>query len=332
MVCISKDDIFKGLISGMYHLHSIIISVVLSFCLIIQPCQSFMKHVGYSFPSYKSAVNVVLKRIYLLESRNDAVVKSWTRKDADSAEFPKDLPVRKLLDMLNSRSISPRDAKKSFESILLNWQDFQLSEIGWHRLLDGAIRWRYPAYAISSFEIMTEQGIVCPAYLMTSLLQLVCISGLQDVALSLFDSGVAAGLEPSVHCFSPLLKSCGTAQKARELLQRMEFVGIQANVISYTAAIKSCENTGDWRSALELLDLMRASGVTANEITYCCAINVASRGNAGDIAVNILREMLSLGFPPNLLCYGSALTGCAKVILFLNCCNIKGTFHLLHDD
>jgi pentatricopeptide repeat protein len=169
---------------------------------------------------------------------------------------------------------------------------------------------------------MTEQGIVCPAYLMTSLLQLVCISGLQDVALSLFDSGVAAGLEPSVHCFSPLLKSCGTAQKARELLQRMEFVGIQANVISYTAAIKSCENTGDWRSALELLDLMRASGVTANEITYCCAINVASRGNAGDIAVNILREMLSLGFPPNLLCYGSALTGCAKVNPFLHCCNV----------
>jgi pentatricopeptide repeat protein len=308
----------------MFHLRSIVIAAAVGFTIIIQPCQSFFKQLS-TFIS-------PLRPLHQFDSRQDVVVKSWSRKDAESSEFPKDQSVRKLLDMLNSRSISSREAKRSFESILSNWQDFHLSEIGWHRLLDGAIRWRYPSYAISSFEIMTEQGIVCPAYLMTSLLQLICISGFQDVALSLFDSGVAAGLEPSVHCFSPLLKSCGTAQKARELLQRMEFVGIQANVISYTAAIKSCENTGDWRSALELLDLMRASGVNANEITYCCAINVASRGNAGDIAVNILREMLSLGFPPNLLCYGSALTGCAKVHVYtilltvrtLNAANYKG--------
>ena len=221
--------------------------------------------------------------------------------------------MRKLLDMLNSRSISVRQAKHSFETVLTNWPDFELSETGWYRLLDGSIRWRFHRYAVRIFEVMTDQGVVCPSYLMTSMLQLVSMSGMHEDALRLFDSAVAAGFEPSVHNFSPLLKSCGTAQKARELLQRMEFVGIQANVISYTAAIKSCENTGDWRSALELLDLMRAASVTPNEITYCCVINVASRGLAGDVAVNVLREMLDLQFPPNLLCYGSALTACAKV-------------------
>lgn len=284
-----------------WHVKDIIISVIIIF--LIQPSQSFFNYY----------VNERAGRVSNLNVRHDVELKPWSRKGTELSEPRHDQSVKRLLDLLHSRSMTSVQAKKTFDTILSNWQDFQLSEIGWHRLLDGAIRWRYPSYAISSFEIMTEQGMICPAYLMTSLLQLVCISGLQDVALTLFDSGVAAGFEPSVHCFSPLLKSCGTAQKARELLQRMEFVGIQANVISYTAAIKSCESTGDWKSALEILDLMRASGITANEITYCCAINVASRGNAGDVGINILREMLSLGFPPNLLCYGSALTGCAKV-------------------
>ena len=293
----------------MFHMQVVIITATVGLCLIIQPCLSFLRHISIS--------NRFFTSLQQLDSRQDVVIKSWSRRDAEAAEYSKDQSIRKLLDLLNSRHlISAHQAQKSFEAILTNWRDFHLSEFGWHRLLDGAIRWRFTNFAISIFEIMTEEGIVCPTYLMTSLLQLVCISGLQDVALLLFDAGVAAGLEPSVHCFSPLLKSCGTAQKARELLQRMEFVGIQANVISYTAAIKSCESTGDWKSALELLDLMRASGIAPNEITYCCAINVASRGNAGDVAVNILREMLSLGFPPNLLCYGSALTGCAKVFYY----------------
>ena len=248
----------------------------------------------------------------------DVTTTSWSRPSypatpTEISEQSKDQSVRKLLDMLNSRSISPRQAKRSFETVLMNWPDFELSETGWYRLLDGAIRWRFPGFAIRIFDVMNDQGVMCPSYLMTSLLQLVSMSGMNDAALRLFDSAVATGFEPSVHNFSPLLKSCGTAHKARELLQRMEFVGIQANVISYTAAIKSCENTGDWRSALELLDLMRAASVVPNEITYCCVINVASRGLAGDMAVNVLREMLDLGFPPNLLCYGSALTACAKV-------------------
>ena len=251
----------------------------------------------------------------------DVSTTSWSRPSypstsTDLNEQTKDQSVRKLLDMLNSRSISPRQAKRSFETVLANWPDFELSETGWYRLLDGAIRWRFPGFAIRIFDVMNDQGVVCPSYLMTSLLQLVSMSGMNDAALRLFDTAVATGFEPSVHNFSPLLKSCGTAQKARELLQRMEFVGIQANVISYTAAIKSCESTGDWRSALELLDLMRAASVVPNEITYCCVINVASRGLAGDMAVNVLREMLDLGFPPNLLCYGSALTACAKVAMW----------------
>jgi pentatricopeptide repeat protein len=96
----------------------------------------------------------------------------------------------------------------------------------------------------------------------------------------------------------------------------MELVGLEPNVITYTAAIQSCEVTGDCGGALDLLDMMRSSGIAPNEITFCCLINVASRGLAADLAINILREMRNLGFPPNVLCYGSALTACAKVGLW----------------
>ena len=128
----------------------------------------------------------------------------------------------------------------------------------------------------------------------------------------MFDSAIASGLQPSVHNFSPLLKSCGSSSRARELLQRMDFVNVESNVISFTAAIKSCESSGDWRGALEILDLMRVCDVAPNEVTYSCIINVASQGNAGSVAVNVLREMQQNGFKSNIFAYASALVACAR--------------------
>ena len=119
-------------------------------------------------------------------------------------------------------------------------------------------------------------------------------------------------VEFTVHNFSPLLKHCGDANRARLLFQRMEHCGLVPNVISYTAAIKSCELSGDLQSVLSIMELMRACGVQPNEVTYCCVISVASRSMQGTLAVNMLREMTSFGLLPNELCYGSALTACAR--------------------
>ena len=162
------------------------------------------------------------------------------------------------------------------------------------------------------FHQMSTLNIPCHPHLLTELLTIMCTTGMYDKALEIFDTSIAAGMEPTVHNFSPLLKNCGSAVKARAILQRMEHAGLVPNVISYTAAIKSCEPTGDLNSALMIMDFMRGCGVIPNEVTYCCIISVASRGMQGIVAANMLREMSHYGFAPNQICYGSALTACAR--------------------
>ena len=159
---------------------------------------------------------------------------------------------------------------------------------------------------------MKRLGLSLQTHTITELLNCVCFAGLYEEALAVFDTSIAYGMEPTVHNFSPLLKSCGSAARARGLLQRMEHCGISPNVISYTAAIKSCEPSGDLESVLAIMELMRSCGVEPNEVTYCCVISVASKGMQGTLAVNMLREMENSGLPPNQLCYGSALTACKK--------------------
>ena len=136
-----------------------------------------------------------------------------------------------------------------------------------------------------------------------------------DKAYRIWQTALSLGMQPSVHNFSPLLKKSNSTTRTRELLQQMDYYGIEPNVITLTAAIKSCELTGDWKFALDLLDLMRAIDIPPNEITYSCAISVCSNG-AGSVALNILREMQSMGVPMNMITYASTLVACARSSLW----------------
>ena len=130
----------------------------------------------------------------------------------------------------------------------------ELSSEDWYDILDHCIRLRAPRYAIVAFYHMKRLGLSLQTHTITELLNCVCFAGLYE-ALAVFDTSIAYGMEPTVHNFSPLLKSCGSAARARELLQRMEHCGISPNVISYTAAIKSCEPSGDLESVLAIMEL-----------------------------------------------------------------------------
>ena len=44
----------------------------------------------------------------------------------------------------------------------------------------------------------------------------------------------------------------------------------------------------------------------------CIIISAASRGLAADVALNVLNEMSLRDYPPNMICYGGALTACAR--------------------
>ena len=55
---------------------------------------------------------------------------------------------------------------------------------------------------------------------------------------------------------------------------------VEANTITYSAAISACEKAGDWVRALQLLQGMANSLVEANTISYNAAISACEK--AGD--------------------------------------------------
>lgn len=183
--------------------------------------------------------------------------------------------------------------------------------------------------AINVADIMINNRFDFDPQTMTGLLILLVNDGMFVEAEFLFKETISIGLlkaHPS-H-FSPLLRSCGSATKARELLYMMNMEDIEPNVISYSAAIKACEKDGDWPSALEFLDLMRANGVEPNEITFSSVISVAARGNVAYVALNVLREMQNNGLRVNEISYGSALLACARGCAWDD---VEGLLSEMHD-
>ena len=52
---------------------------------------------------------------------------------------------------------------------------------------------------------------------------------------------------------------------------------VEANTITYSAAISACEKAGDWVRALQLFQGMANSLVEANTITYNAAITACEK-------------------------------------------------------
>ena len=52
---------------------------------------------------------------------------------------------------------------------------------------------------------------------------------------------------------------------------------VEANTITYNAAISACEKAGEWASASQLLDGMAKSRVEADTITYNAAISACEK-------------------------------------------------------
>lgn len=228
--------------------------------------------------------------------------------------------LKKALESVSNKALPAPNFKKVIKKIIaydeLNHK--VISRKSWSKILECTIKRKHEMLSLLVLKQMLMNGTPISSHYITIVLGLACDAGLYDESLSVMNYVIATtSIDITVHNFAPLLKSCGSCSRASDIFRMMEFVGLVPNVISYTAAIKSCELTGDWQSALKLLELMKAHWITPNERTYVCVISAASKGYAGNIAFNMLREMLHSGCSPNELCYGSALTACARCDMWM---------------
>ena len=178
---------------------------------------------------------------------------------------------RHAIDLLLLKEINKIEATLFIEALLIQ-DDLLLTSKDWCDLLDAIIIWKFDKYVIQIFNHMLYLNITISGNIMSRLLHFLCDYNKFDECLEILDKAVNHGFHPTILNFTPILKICYHSNRAKKVLQRMEFYNFDINVISYTSAIKSCEITSDWKSALELLDFMQIVGIKPNDITYCSII------------------------------------------------------------
>merc|ERR1712196_622881 len=83
----------------------------------------------------------------------------------------------------------------------------------------------------------------------------------------------------------------GLWTEALDLLDEMRSMGMQPDVVSYSAAIRAMETSSLWEGALAFLFEMSVQGVAPNEISYDITINACSKGQQWGTALALLDKI-----------------------------------------
>ena len=158
-------------------------------------------------------------------------------------------------------------------------------------------------------------------------------------ALQLLSTMKCEGLKPTVVVFNSCLRSLEKAnqgQMAADLLASAPSLDLIPDRISYnsvrlqratssvcldvvvfilllcaTKVISACSKSGLWKTAINLLeDVMPARNVAPDEYTFASAIS--AQGIPHKKALQLFMSMESRGVEPNIVCYNSALSICAR--------------------
>eukprot|EP00438_Fugacium_kawagutii_P031427 Skav205777 [mRNA] locus=scaffold1714:690856:694318:- [translate_table: standard] len=121
---------------------------------------------------------------------------------------------------------------------------------------------------------------------------------------------------PDLISYSALISAYGeqwprAVRAFREMLRQRihgDVVSCSADVISYSAAISSCETEGQWRKALHLFHLMKHAELLPDVISYNAAISSCEKGSQWHLACHFL----SSSSCANVISYNSAISSCAK--------------------
>jgi len=153
-------------------------------------------------------------------------------------------------------------------------------------------------------------------------------------ALTLLQVAKDRRLPVDAYCYAAALEACAKARlwhRALQLLNEMQVERhLQPTEVTYSVCITACGNAGQWEEALRLLDEMRDRGLEANIVTYNAAITALARAakhpRAAAIASDadadataapmwprvrgLLAQMRERGLEPDGFTYSSAISCC----------------------
>ncbi|KAL6312392.1 hypothetical protein AAG906_008076 [Vitis piasezkii] len=149
---------------------------------------------------------------------------------------------------------------------------------------------------------MCDSGWEPDKYTLTSVLQAYCTSRKFDKALSVFNEIYGRGWVDG-HVLSILVltfSKCGEVDKAFELIERMEDLGIRLNEKTFCVLIHGFVRQSRVDKALQLFKKMQKSGVAPDVSVYDALIGGLCAKKEIEKALHLLSEMKELGIDPDI--------------------------------
>eukprot|EP00803_Ostreobium_quekettii_P010298 evm.model.scf_32EXC.4 EVM.evm.TU.scf_32EXC.4 scf_32EXC:118782-128291(-) len=99
----------------------------------------------------------------------------------------------------------------------------------------------------------------------------------------------------------------GQSQKAQEIFESLQAMGLKADTTITNAAISACDRGGQWEKALQIFHMMDKQGLTRDTITYSSVISALSKGKQCELAIETFNHMMKAGIQPD------AVTCCSLI-------------------
>jgi len=137
------------------------------------------------------------------------------------------------------------------------------------------------------------------------------------------------GIEPDVWSYNALIKTCAKDERAAaaafDVFGLMRQSGVRPDAVTYSTLITACSTLKDLERALELLQHMRASGVERDVVLYTNLIVLCFACRRPSVAHQLLDEMRAEGVAPN------EVTAKALIQGYLRLDNLASAVKQLHD-
>ncbi|CAI5977233.1 unnamed protein product [Closterium sp. NIES-65] len=157
--------------------------------------------------------------------------------------------------------------------------------------------------ALSVFSQMKKLGIPPDHFTWSGLASALARAGEFDRAMAFFEHmGEREGLQPTLVVCNCALLACqhkAKWQRALQLLWRMERMGVQADVRSYSMVIRTCELAGQSEAALTVYQRMLKAGCKPNTFTLASLIRILGKTKDWQGAVKIFEDARSSNIPLN---------------------------------
>jgi len=116
------------------------------------------------------------------------------------------------------------------------------------------------------------------------------------------------GVQANVVSYSAVIDACarvGNADGAEKWLAKMLSVGVEANTQSYSAVINACAKANNPERAESWLKKMAAAGLEVDVVSYSAVIDACGRSNNAEKASEVFQAMLDKGIKPSIVTWTS---------------------------